>query len=80
MEPVSKLIDLMLSDDKNQRTTRVILNNGSLMMYMFAGILFTRNEYFLSIGCVVVGYLMIQIREVLKDYMSQYHGKPRKKS
>lgn len=76
---LEKFLVGLLGSATKQMTTNAVLMAGSMMLYAFGGLLFVEKQYTLAILCVVSGYCMLYIRELLKVIIEK-HGKRTKKS
>mgnify|MGYP006908284673 FL=1 len=69
MNAVEKVAEVMTSTEGAQRNTRSLLNQGVMILYVFAGLLFTDGQYILALCAVFFALRLGHIREVFKDYI-----------
>lgn len=69
MNGMEKVFEVLTSNEKRQRSTRSLMNQGVSLLYMFAALLFMQAEYTLAVCAVIVSLGLGHLRELVKDFI-----------
>jgi len=68
MNRIDLLMEKLLKTPKGKKRAQSLAMNGALLLYMIGGYLFMEKEYLIAILAIIVGYGMIETRELFKMY------------